>query len=606
MAESSADLSFAVEVHPANWRFPAGKSWIAGWIRPPDGHVITDVRARIHHRVILGLAGLPDPQGAGFSFLLAPQPDATQLQLEARDQSGRWREFFQTKITAATAAPAPPPRPALDQSLNQLIATLLKRQARFPDRTWADLADELVAAWVAEPLSAHPNPPSVGALEEPRDLGRLRYGRLSVTGWLVHPPAKINRLWAVIDPLPATLLPLGLTRPDITATFPALGGHLNSAFAGAVPLPPDLATPVLLKVFAELETGERPLVFAQRFAPQFHAGDNQIPPLVPGSAYARALGALLRAAGRYAMPRRNLVRLARTAWAGYRSMPVYRPMGSRPPAEKIQLRANRAAARGALAGANSADNRAPDALSSPRPACTAIAPADDMAIPDASHYFQIGREALRLVHEASLLAGTGRIEAVLDLPCGFGRVARWLRTAYPAAHLAVSDTQAHGVQFCREELGATGVIAHGDGRHWADLPGPYDIIWCGSLLTHFDWVEWVSHLQRFAARLSPQGVLIFTTHGQHALGLLQSGEKDYGLPPAAVARLGTAAVTEGFSYADYPETPGYGISISQPGWIRELIARETGLQVLEIREAAWGGHQDVVVCGLRAAGRNSP
>ena len=155
--------------------------------------------------------------------------------------------------------------------------------------------------------------------------------------------------------------------------------------------------------------------------------------------------------------------------------------------------------------------------------------------------------------------------------------------------------------FCVAQLGAIGVPAALDGRHWAALPGPYDIIWCGSLLTHLGREQWVEHLRRFAERLAPRGVLVFTTHGLDVLNKLQCGEKDYGLPAAETRQLCTSALAEGFGYVDYPGTPGYGISVAQPAWLLELITRETTLHVLDIREAAWDQHQDIVVCTHRPA-----
>ena len=234
------------------------------------------------------------------------------------------------------------------------------------------------------------------------------------------------------------------------------------------------------------------------------------------------------------------------------------------------------------------------------PATVEIAPADDMFVRNNAQYLQIGREALALVQDAWALAGCERVEAILDLPCGHGRVARWLRSAYPTAKLVVSDTQGPGVSFCIDRLGATGVQATLDGRHWAALPGPYDIIWCGSLLTHIDRDQWLIHLRRFADRLTTHGVLVFTTHGLVALDKLQTGEKDYGLPPDDVTSLCAEAVAKGFGYVGYRGTPAYGISLSQPSWIRELVECETDLRVLTIRESAWDQHQDVVVCHRRS------
>ncbi|WP_415908496.1 hypothetical protein [Oleiharenicola sp. Vm1] len=110
---------FAVEIFPAGWRFPAGASWIAGWVLDRDGHAPADLRAWIDHLPVLGLHGLPRPEieqrergragvpYAGFSFLLQPPRDAAQLRLELRDATGEWTEFFQTAITVDPAAASP-------------------------------------------------------------------------------------------------------------------------------------------------------------------------------------------------------------------------------------------------------------------------------------------------------------------------------------------------------------------------------------------------------------------------------------------------------------------------------------------------------------------
>ena len=324
-------------------------------------------------------------------------------------------------------------------------------------------------------------------------------------------------------------------------------------------------------------------------------------PMVSGFTFARAAWELLRSADRHDLVGTGLLQNARAVWSGYRSMPVYRSKKTPPLHEAAALTANHTPPRPDPAGTHSRKDDHHAGKVGGLPACIVIAPADDMCVPDASHYFQVGREALALVQDGATLASSGPIAAILDLPSGYGRIARWFRTAYPTAQLTVSDTQQEAVDFCSAQLGATGVLATVDGSHWKSLPGPYDIIWCGSLLTHFDSDEWINHLRRFAERMTPNGVLVFTSHGLPALDKMQSGEKNYGLPPADVGQLCSAATQSGFGYAAYPDTPAYGISVAQPGWIRELIARETSLRVLDIRVAAWGQHHDVVVCSRRNA-----
>ncbi|MDI1247450.1 MAG: class I SAM-dependent methyltransferase [Lacunisphaera sp.] len=592
-----AGWEFDVEVYPEGWNFPAGPTWVAGWIQPPAGQGITDIRARLHHRIILGLSGLPHPTipvsppgrpastRSGFSFLLDPHAGAFLLQLEARNAAGQWVEFFRKKISAAPGAARPPLLPRLSQSLGRLVTALLRRRLRQPRETWLTHADDLMATFVAEPLQVDPSQPFVGALEEPHDIGRLHYGLIPVTGWLVHGRARITRLTAVIDSLPPIDLPHGRPRADVTTVFPALPEQGRTAFVGEIALPADLAAPVLLKIFAELDNGERHLAFARRFTLHYHHGSGEMPPLVSAGTIVRATWALFRSAGPLKLPRRGLIRAAWAIWRNYRAIPAYHPRKYFP-------------LLGQLAARSRQGLRRQEATTLTAPVCPVIAPADDMCRTDTAQYFQLGREALILVEQAHVLAGGGRIDAILDLPGGFGRVARWLRVAYPAARLTVSDIQEPAVAFCVEHLGVTGVPAKIDGSHWATLPGPYDVIWCGSLLTHLNRAGWVEHLRRFAERLTPHGILVFTSHGRLVLDKLQCGENDYGLPPAEITRLCTDTVTDGFGYVDYPATPAYGISAAQPAWVFELVAHETKLCVLDYREAAWDQHQDVVVCSL--------
>jgi glycosyltransferase involved in cell wall biosynthesis len=325
---------FAVEIHPSAWRFPAGSSWVAGWIYPGENHFITDLRAWIDGRAYLGLSGLPKPgldekflgragpPYSGFAFRVEPHQGARLLRLEARDPAGCWREFFRADITTDDQARPFPPFPALSGRLQDLTLTVLRLHAQRPHSPWPVLADEVVSAALAEPLNSLPVPPFHGALEEPRDRGRLRYGRLAVTGWLAHRTAKIKGITALVDALQESILLHGLPREDISDVFTDLPGHERSQFVGHVDLPMNQSAPVLLKVFAELENGEKHLAFAQRFIPEVIAGaDVPLPPLSRAT-FARAVWALGGAARRYGMPlgsAREFLSGIKTAWANFRA-----------------------------------------------------------------------------------------------------------------------------------------------------------------------------------------------------------------------------------------------------------------------------------------------
>ncbi|MBA4135758.1 MAG: hypothetical protein C0518_00415 [Opitutus sp.] len=341
------DWQFDLEVHPAGWTFPAGHSWVAGWLWSPHGRTATDVRGWINSRAFLAIHGLPKPAleaqlfgragppYLGFSLLLAPQPDARIFRLEVRDESGVWHEIFRTEISAApdaTAVLTTPPSVAT--VIGSQIDGVLRRHVAEPAAPWETLADDGVSAALAEPLNSLPNPPFYGALEEPRGAGWVRYGRISVTGWLAHRDQRITRITAMIDPQLEVSLLHGLKRNDVGAHFANLPGRDAAAFLGLVDLPAVARPPALLKVFAELENGEKHLAFAQRFVPRVIAGREPRLPFLSRVTFARAAWALWRSARRHRLPASTVaaVREAlKLAWTTYAANAPAR-VGARPEA----------------------------------------------------------------------------------------------------------------------------------------------------------------------------------------------------------------------------------------------------------------------------------
>src|SRR5262245_23377147 len=115
-----------------------------------------------------------------------------------------------------------------------------------------------------------------------------------------------------------------------------------------------------------------------------------------------------------------------------------------------------------------------------------------------SHYAESGRSALRCIRAALVAADRdpATIHRILDLPCGHGRVLRVLKAAYPRAKITACDLDRSGVDFCARQFGAEPAYSVEDP---AKIPvtGPFDLIWCGSLLTHFDAPRWSGLLGRF-------------------------------------------------------------------------------------------------------------
>ena len=53
------------------------------------------------------------------------------------------------------------------------------------------------------------------------------------------------------------------------------------------------------------------------------------------------------------------------------------------------------------------------------------------------------------------------------------------------------------------------------------LEGEFDLIWCGSLLTHLDSGRWPAFLDLFRRSLSAHGVMAFTVNGPNTAELLR-------------------------------------------------------------------------------------
>ena len=211
------------------------------------------------------------------------------------------------------------------------------------------------------------------------------------------------------------------------------------------------------------------------------------------------------------------------------------------------------------------------------------------------HYFRVGRSALEGIALSLRAAGksAGDVERVLDLPCGHGRVLRYLRRAFPAAEITASDLLAAGVDYCASAFGARPVYSHED---FAKIPfgdASFDLIWVGSLLTHLDAPRCRQFLDVIGGRLRPGGVLVFTTHGRDSYRGIITGRRKYGLGPEANAAILGGYEREGFGYADYTHGCRYGLTVSSPTWVMDAISRTSGLRLVHFAEAAWDAHQDV-------------
>ncbi|MGE9293205.1 MAG: class I SAM-dependent methyltransferase [Puniceicoccales bacterium] len=229
---------------------------------------------------------------------------------------------------------------------------------------------------------------------------------------------------------------------------------------------------------------------------------------------------------------------------------------------------------------------------------TAIHPNDDMYdSPAKAYYYLYGYEAAELVEKfGGLEKVTGRPPSILDYPCGFGRVMRHLRKQYPSARILGADINRAGVGFCGSTFGAIPVNAPSSPADFK-LGELFDVIFCGSLLTHFAEPLWDELLDFFQRHLLERGRVIFTTTGRHSAAWLRSGSgsKGLGISDEILGPILADYDATGFGYRDYTEGTGYGAAISHPEWVLAKVLSKPGWRLVHAAEQAWGSNQDVFV-----------
>lgn len=225
----------------------------------------------------------------------------------------------------------------------------------------------------------------------------------------------------------------------------------------------------------------------------------------------------------------------------------------------------------------------------------AISPRDWMYTGYTGSYFIIGLSAIRCINEAiSYIPQNPKpINTILDLPCGYGRVLRFLVHRFPKAQITACEIDRKAVDYCVSRFGAKAAYSSPDLKT-LDLDANYDLIWCGSLITHMD-AEGINDLLDFFHRhLAPGGLLVFTTHGDFmAKRIMESF--DLSLTPQRAVHLSSSFKDSGFAYSDAPHNPGsgFGFSLTSRQWINKELGKFDGWRLVYIGENKWENAQDV-------------
>ena len=217
---------------------------------------------------------------------------------------------------------------------------------------------------------------------------------------------------------------------------------------------------------------------------------------------------------------------------------------------------------------------------------------DTMYAGDAAHYYKVGLSAINCINEALQRARLTEVQKILDLPCGGGRVLRFLVRRFPEGEITACEIQRGPVRFCARAFGARPAYSSVN-LDEVSLGKKFDLIWCGSLATHLTEPGIVALLRLFCRHLTPGGMVLFTTHGDFVFHRIPRREFEYLLGEEQIDRIGIDYPKTGYGFEGYDGQENWGVSLTSPEWIREHIRELGGLREVYFKERGWDDHQDV-------------
>ena len=220
-----------------------------------------------------------------------------------------------------------------------------------------------------------------------------------------------------------------------------------------------------------------------------------------------------------------------------------------------------------------------------------IMPGDPMYGGNDDHYRSVGESALKTIVGSYMLANKSDPTTILDFACATGRVTRWLRAAFPAAEMDVVDLNPEWMAWSARKFSAAGWLSSED-IGTVNAPGQYDLIWCGSLVTHISALETALLLRKFEEWLAPTGIAVVTSHGRKFMSNLIAGTHKYFTNERSISDVLHDIALNGYGYVPHPGQ-SHGISVSTLEWLIRSI-RNLDARVITVSENAWDGHQDVI------------
>lgn len=223
-------------------------------------------------------------------------------------------------------------------------------------------------------------------------------------------------------------------------------------------------------------------------------------------------------------------------------------------------------------------------------------PHDGMFDGSVEHYIRVGEDAIRLMEQSLKKANLGwnQMNAILDIPCGYGRELRILVTKVPANRITACDIMQEQIDFCSKEFGCKKFLSSNDLLS-IQFPEKYSLIWVGSLFTHLDKDRFEDLLRLLFGALSQNGILVFTAHGKFSVDIFDSYWQKGFAPMTASEVAKKLSENGGFSFWPYKYDSTFGISISLKEYVTSLCEKlfKNKGKIISYEAKGWDQHQDV-------------
>lgn len=218
------------------------------------------------------------------------------------------------------------------------------------------------------------------------------------------------------------------------------------------------------------------------------------------------------------------------------------------------------------------------------------------------HYFRVGADALRVIVSALVANDRPLPRRILDFPSGSGRVTRHLKAFFPDADIWACDLYEGHISFCASQFGAIPVKSRED-LGTLNFETNFDLIFCGSLLTHLPESDARTALDAIARSLAPRGIAVVTFQGRYSEHIQRHKWKYL---EDALFRIAERQVhRSGFGFVDYrgeirsrfSKQARYGIALTRASWVMKHLETKPEIRILGYTERMWDDHQDVLIFG---------